>query len=211
MPHVATGVITDTGTKGLLRWIQQAMPDFYDQLSPQLIAQQRTKNATISGLGCAVPSSKLVAIYGGNYADRNPGIAGLGDYYNYESSAIPTTTISPVDTLDESAITTDLNIQPASNPVSAANVASTGATSASTAQTITALANAVSTGTLAAAQVSANNTLLQTNLLRAQQGLPPLTATTTASGMISVGSSSTIMILGIAAIAAFALMGKKSA
>jgi len=32
------------------------------------------------------------------------------------------------------------------------------------------------TATLTAAQIQANNTLLQTNLARAQQGLPPLTA-----------------------------------
>jgi hypothetical protein len=103
---------------------------------------------------------------------------------------------------------TDLTISPSSTTSDAASVASTAPTSNSLASAIQGIAAAVGVGTIAAAQVSANNTLLQTNLARAQQGLPPLTATTSASG-VSIGNSGTLLLLG-AGLLAVLFLSKKS-
>ena len=204
---VSTGVITDTGTKGLLKWIQQAMPDFYKVLSPQLIA--KAKGGTIAGLGC---NPQLKAIYGGSFSGRaGMGTVGYSSYVTYSAlPGLPTasdaSTLSDVDNPGFS----DLSIAPSSTSTNAVSAASSGNTSSALATTISSIAGAVASGTVAAAQISANNTLLQTNLARAQQGLPPLTSTVSASGLTTLSSPNTLLILGIAAIAILAMGGSKS-
>lgn len=193
-----TTVITDKGTKGLLKWIQSAMPDFYRQLSPQLVARQKSSNAALQGLGCA-RDAQLASIYAGNYSSR----AGMGDLTNYSSYATVGSDIY-------GSAPTDLTIAPSSTTTDASSVASSAPTSGSLASAIQGIAQGIAVGTVAYGQVQANNTLLAANLARAQQGLPPLGATTTATGMISVGSSSTLLLVGIAALAFFAMSGKKS-
>lgn len=220
MTPAATGVITSTGTKGLLTWIQQTMPNFYKGLSPTLIARQKSTNTTklLGRMGCP-PASRLAALYGGSF-DARRGMGAMGDYGSYVTYLAPAGYTAPSvgdSILSSSGVTnpgnSDLAISPTSTTSSAVTVASSAPTSSALATTISSLASAVSTGTLAAAEVSANNTLLQTNLARAQQGLAPLTATTGANGMISLGTSSstTVLLIGAAVVALVMFGGKKSA
>jgi hypothetical protein len=209
---VSTGVTTSGGTKGLLEWIQGAMPNFYAVLSPALINHQRSLNMAngFGRLGCG-QNARLKAMYSGNFSGR-AGMGNLaGSYVSYYSG-------SPV--IDSAALDSsvsqdlnDLTIQPATpTSASAAQVANTSPTSNSTATAISAIAGAVASGTIAASEISANNTLLQTNLLRAQEGLPPLSATTSSSGLVSLSSGSgTMLLVGGAILAAVLLGSKKSA
>lgn len=178
-----TDIITAKGTKGLLQWLKTSQPDFYAYLSPQLLAI--AKQATLKGLNCM------------------PKMSGLG-YSNYASYSAPTVSI-------DAGVNPGFNdLTIASGTSDAASAASSTPTSAGLAATIAALANGYTAVTLTGAQVSANNTLLQTNLARAQQGLPPLTLG--AGGTVAVaGSNSTLLLIGVAVIAAMALGGKKTA
>lgn len=180
-----TTIFASSGTKGLLQWLKSTQPDFYAYLSPQLIAA-----AKAPGMGC-MPASHM---------------GGLGDAYtSYVTDPSITTDIysSPNPGF------TDLTIAPSTTD--AVSASSSAPTSVALATTISALANGYSNATLTSAQISANNTLLQTNLQRAQQGLPPLTAQSLASGGIGLTSNSGLLLLGVAAVAAIMLGGKRSA
>ena len=181
-----TTIITSSGTKGLLQWLKAEQPDFYAYISPQLIAAAKAK-----GMGCMPPGR----------------MGRLGDAYGSYASYVSTPSITT--SLDTGANPgfTDLTIAPTTTD--ALSASTSAPTSAALATTISALANGYSSATLTAAQVSANNTLLQTNLARAQQGLPPLTATSLATGGIGLTSNSGLLLIGVAA-AALLLMGKKS-
>ncbi len=200
-----TGIITATGTKGLLQWIQQTMPDFYRVLSPQLVSMART--GQLAGFGCA-DQSTLGAIYRGDFATRSSQLEGLGDYATYANTEPSTGTITTTLDVSNPASNPDFTIPADSTTSNAASVANSTASSGNIANAINSIAGAVTAGTLASAQIQANNSLLQTNLLRAQQGLPPLTATTNAAGFTTLGDSTTLLILG-AAVLAVVMLSKK--
>ena len=188
-----TTIITSSGTKGLLQWLKAEQPDFYAYLSPKLIAKAKG----MSGLDCMPPSrmGRLGDTYG-TYAaygvTSSPATISAGGVYTGSNPGFSDLTIAPS--------TTD-----------ALSASSSAPTSSALATTISALASGYSSATLTAAQVSANNTLLQTNLARAQQGLPPLTATSLATGGISLTSNSGLLLLGVAAAALLLMSGKKAA
>jgi hypothetical protein len=185
-----TDIITAKGTKGLLQWLKTAQPDFYAYLSPQLVAI--AKQATLKGLNC-MPMQGL-----GRMSD------GYSSYVTqYASSSAPSSSI-------------DAGVNPGFNDLviapqttDAVSAASSTNTSQALANTISALANGYTAVTLTGAQVSANNTLLQTNLQRAQQGLPPLTMQT-AGGVTSLTSNSGLLLVGVAVVAALMLGKGKS-
>ncbi len=184
-----TTIVTSTGTKGLLQWLKSEQPDFYAYLSPQLLAMAQTPSPrAMSGFGCP------------------QGMRGFADgYSSYATGATPDVSIDA----GVNPGFTDLTVTPATSDAVAAS--SSAPTSTALATTISALANGYSSATLTAAQLSANNTLLQTNLQRAQSGLPPLTMSQAAGGGIGLTSNSGLLLLGVAVIAAFALGGKKTA
>lgn len=209
-----TGVITATGTKGLLQWMKTYQPALYAAANPQLLAYakkqngQATANRAANGPGLSLGKlASLRAIYGTTYAQRGS-LEGLGDYYSSYSGyttnsgappSIDLTSEINANAIDVGAISTttpDLTIPPSSNASDSASVASSSATSSGFASVISSIAKGIGTAALTAAQVQNNNTLLATNLARAQQGLPPLTATTAASGLTTIGSSSTLLLLG---------------
>lgn len=181
-------IITAKGTKGLLQWLKTTQPDFYAYLSPQLLALG-TKTA-MAGLACWKSTGM------GRFSD------GYSSYASYTSAPSPT-----IDAGVNPGFN-DLTIAP--QTTDAVSAASTSPTSNALANTISALANGYTAVTLTGAQVSANNTLLQTNLQRAQAGLPPLTMQT-ASGVTSLTSNSGLLLVGVAVVAMLALGGKKSA
>jgi hypothetical protein len=181
--------ITATGTKGLLQWLKSSQPDFYAYLSPRLMSY--AKGQVLQGLNC-MPPSKL---------------GRMGDAYSSYATYVQT---APIDT---NPITTDIsNPAPSSLNIAqsdAATAASATPTSSGLASAISAIAAGYSTATLTAAQVSANNTLLQTNLARAQQGLPPLTESALTGSALT--SNSGLLLLGVAVAAAVMLgAGKKA-
>jgi hypothetical protein len=186
---MSTTIFASSGTKGLLQWLKATQPDFYAYLSPQLIQAAKAKG--FSGIGCGYPA----------------GLGRMGDTYtDYAGAPAPATTdiyagVNPG--------FTDLTIAPSTTD--AVSASSSAPTSMALATTISALANGYSNATLTSAQISANNTLLQTNLARAQQGLPPLTAQALASGGIGLTSNSGLLLLGVAAVAAIMLGSKKTA
>lgn len=214
-----TGVITATGTKGLLQWMKTYQPTLYAAANPQLLAYAKKQNAQATANraanGGATPASMgVLGILAAGAFSRQQAMGSmlgeLGDYYvsySENSGAPPSIDLSSeIDTINVAPITPpatpDLTIPPTSNATDSASVASSSATSSGFANIISSIAKGVGTVALTAAQVNANNTLLQTNLARAQQGLPPLTATTTASGLTTLGSSSTLLLLGAAALIA---------
>jgi hypothetical protein len=218
----ATGVIPEGGTKGLLKWIQQAMPAFYAEMSPRLIALARGPGGNASTLGAinagrrarlsAGQRARLKSVYGGKFANRT-GLDGLGDYSSYVTGSISYT--DPTSGLSTSAYTStseinpgyeSLTVGPASTTSSVVNVANTAPASPSIANAIASIANGVAAGTVAAAQLKNNNTLLATNLQRAQQGLPPLTASIASSGLASLSSPLTLILF---AAVAFLFIGKE--
>lgn len=217
----ATGVITATGTKGLLQYLKTYQPALYRAANPQLLAYAKKQNAA--------SNAQLGALYRAKpYAQRPiSGMGALGDgggYYSsyfsdapLQNSSVPQIdltgeiTATPIDVGSISVGTPpDLVVNPSSSATDSASVASSGPTSSSFASIISSIAKGIGTATLTAAQVQANNTLLQTNLARAQQGLPPLTASTSASGLTTLGSSSTLLLLGGALlVGAMALGGSR--
>ena len=224
-----TGVITATGTKGLLQWMKTYQPALYAAANPQLLqfAKQQNAQATANRAANAPvlnpgKLASLRAIYGTTFAQRGS-LEGLGDYYSSYSGyttnsgappSIDLTSEINANAIDTGAIsvsTPDLTIPPTSNATDSASVASSSPTSSSFANIISSIAKGVGTGVLTATQVANNNTLLQTNLARAQQGLPPLTATTGITGMTTIGSSSTLLLLGGALLLGVVAMnaGKK--
>jgi hypothetical protein len=182
-----TTIITSSGTKGLLQWLKAEQPNFYAYLSPKLIAAAKAKG--MSGLNCMPPAR----------------MSGLGDSYGNYAQYVSAPSID----VGSNPGFSDLTIAPSTTD--AVSASSSAPTSAALATTISALANGYSSATLTAAQVSANNTLLQTNLARAQQGLPPLTATSLATGGISLTSNSGLLLIGVAAAALLLMSSKKTA
>lgn len=187
----ASAVITSKGTKGFLTWLKNAQPAVYQSINKKVIAHARGQAASnaMSGLLNCIPMKK----------------SGLGDLYaNYYSSSA-----APISAGDAGAGLTipDLNVQ--SNTTDSATAASNGNMSSGLASLISGAANAFSTVTLSQAQINANNTLLQTNLLRAQQGLPPLTTTVNAQGITTLSSSMLpILLIGGAAVLAVSMSKK---
>jgi len=200
-----TGVITATGTKGLLQYLKTYQPALYQKANPVLIAYAKKQN----GLGCMRTAAlgRLARI--GRLGDVSDD--GSGELID-DSSGLNVDSLTDFDA-GPVIVTTppDLVITNTSGASDSAAVASAGPTSSGFASIISSIANGFSTATLTAAQVSANNTLLQTNLARAQQGLPPLTATTAASGATLLGSSSNLLLLGGAALIALLVLGNKKA
>lgn len=187
---MASAVITSKGTKGFLTWLKNAQPHVYAAVNKPVIAQARKTAASnaMSGLLNCIPYPKT----------------GLGDLYSsyYTSSSSPLTADSG--TLSAPS---ELNIQ--SGTTDSATAATQNNMGAGLASLIAGIAGAVNTTTLTQAQISANNTLLQANLLRAQQGLPPLTSAVNASGITTLSSSMLpILLIGGAAILAVS-MGKQ--
>jgi hypothetical protein len=204
-----TGVITATGTKGLLQWMKTYQPTLYAAANPQLLQFAKQQNAQAA--------SQRASGFGFYTGARGLGRVGnIGELFapniSEQFTAIPLSQTAvntdPNTGLDLDALTTfdagpviatvppDLTITPDSSATDSASVASSGATSSGFASVISSIAKGIGTAALTAAQVQNNNTLLATNLARAQQGLPPLTATTGASGLTTIGSSSTLLLLG---------------
>jgi hypothetical protein len=190
---MSTTIIASSGTKGLLQWIKASNPGFYAYLSPKLIAGAKG----MAGLDCMPPGRM------GRLGDS------YGSYVDYTTSGAAAQISTGVVEAGDNPGYSDLTIAPSTTD--AISASSSSPTSSALATTISALANGYSSATLTAAQVSANNTLLQTNLLRAQQGLPPLTASTLSTGLTSLTSNSGLLLLGVAAAALLLMGGKKAA
>jgi hypothetical protein len=230
MNITGTGVITATGTKGLLQYLKTYQPDLYAAANPQLIAYAKQQNGEATAARAANGShlgrigrmgKGLRGILAAPPMSSQPMSGmfdGLGDYYGFSddggNSGAPTIDLTPdISPINVSPIDVstppDLTIAPTSGATDSASVASSGATSSGFANIISSIAKGIGTVALTSAQVNANNTLLATNLARAQQGLPPLTATTGATGLTTLGSSSTVLLLGGAALIAALVLGNK--
>jgi hypothetical protein len=219
-----TGVITATGTKGLLQYLKTYQPELYAAANPKLLSYAKTQNgvaaAQLASSGGAGASMGRLSGRVGNIGELFA--PNISESFTPIPVSISAVNVDPNTGLDLDALNTtvdtgpiiaavppDLVVTGDSSATDSASVASSGATSSGFASIISSIAKGIGTATLTAAQVSANNTLLATNLARAQAGLPPLTATTTASGLTTLGSSSTLLLLGGAVLIAALVLGNK--
>jgi hypothetical protein len=202
------------GFPGFFQWLAESDPVAYNHISanvpPHLLSQAkvlRTSGATVSGMG-------LGAVYKGKFADRfyKADIAGLGD----------TTGNAGVIAADSAPITT--NYSPAlistsfdagSAPLQTVAIADTGeSTSAptlSSAGSAQLVSSIVQAGQAIVTGVN-QQTLFNTNLARAQAGLPPLTMS--GSTITGIAADPTTLLLiggGILAVVLVMNMSKKSA
>lgn len=184
----ASAVITSKGTKGFLTWLKNAQPAVYQSINKKVIAHAKAKNASsaMSGLLNCIPMKGLGRLNDG--------------YVDYASSMLP------VQQVDVGSVP-DLNIS--SGTTDSATAATQNNMSSGLASLISGAANAFSSITMTQAQINANNTILQTNLARAQQGLPPLTTSVNAAGFTTLSSSLLpILLIGGAAVLAVSMSKK---
>lgn len=203
------------GFPGFFQWLAESNPVAYNHVAanvpPHLLSAAkvlRTGGATLSGMG-------LGSVYKGTFADRyyKADIAGLGD----------TTGNAGIIAADSAAVTT--NYAPAtistsfdagSAPLQTVSIADTGESNSSPTLTPAGASQLVSAITQAGQAVVTGinqQTLFNTNLARAQAGLPPLTGSGTAITGISADPTTLLLVGGgiIAAVVVMGMMNKKNA
>ncbi len=203
------------GFPGFFQWLAESDPVAYNHISanvpPHLLSQAkvlRTSAATISGMG-------LGAVYKGTFADRfyKADIAGLGDTTGNAGviaadSAPITTNYSPAlisTSFDSGSVATPQTVSIADSGESTSAPTLTSAGSAQLVSSIVQAGQAIVTGVN-------QQTLFNTNLARAQAGLPPLTMS--GSSITGVAADPTTLLLvggGILAVVVVMSMMKKSA
>ncbi len=225
MVHPITGPIkkpiTSTGVKGFLEWYKREQPAIYNKIAPQLphVAPKAFSNYNQM-------QRRLGCVYQGSY--KNRGVSGFGDFFDspqYDSSpAFELTTEPPaIGPIDVGTINVGSSYQ---QPIFSADtgsywspVAQAANTSISSAPTIAAIGQVIG----AASQIYMNNSqanlqqnVLNTQLQRAAQGLPPLNTSLAQLGVPivsggnlgSLGNSGMLLLLA-GGVALVALMGKK--
>ena len=214
--------ITATGMQGFLKWLQREQPVVYQQIAPQVQAQfPRVFSDYNQSMTQAIRSRAANAGLARRYRMRG-GLSGLG-----QGDMTDTYMTNPNLTINVASLTGDgsdapiidtsspaFNLQtPAIDTADAANTSpgtATGTTNAiaSMVAGITGLYTTVN-------QQQTANAITQLQLQRAQQGLSPLNIGMNANGIptiagLSAGSSS-MLLIGVAAIAALFLFGGKKA
>lgn len=222
--------ITTTGIKGFLLWFQREQPGLYNKIAPKLpaLVPKAFSNYTAT-------QKHLKKVYQGSFAKRaTNGMSGLADYSSYELPALYVTAASTAD-VDPISVNYSSQLAPVSyyaNPATFTTPVDTGDLSTVSVPPVTAAANTgtASNGIASAigqtvgaaasiymtnAQAALQQSVIQSQLARAQAGLPPLNTSLNQLGIptVSTGSLSTgsMMLLGGAALLAIMLAGGSSA
>jgi len=182
-----------TGLKGFMKWLQQDQPGVYAATAAK-IAKAVPKG--FSGFnGSALRTSQLRV---GRRSMRLRGYAGLGDCCSFSSVGVCAATCG------SSSINWGTCTSCAANSGASTGTCLTG---------IANIINSVAGAALTAQQQSEYDALLQQQLTRAQNGLPPLTVSSSGSGVPLIGSlsssGSALLWLGGGAIALYLLFGRK--
>jgi len=215
--------ITDTGVKGFLLWYKREQPHIYNKIAPKLPALVPRAFSNYTQM-----RNRLGKLYAGRFKNRQ--MSGLGDYFDFASydSSPPfqlTTEPPAIGPIDVGAIDIGSSyMQPIFSADTGSYYSSPVAQAANTSISSTPTINAIGQVIGAASQIYMTNqqanlqqSVLQTQLQRAAQGLPPLNTSLSQLGVpvVSTGnlgsmSNSGMLLLlagGIALIAITA--GKK--
>lgn len=215
--------ISTTGIKGFLQWFQREQPALYNKIAPQLpaLVPKAFSNYTAT-------QKHLRLIYKGNFsAQAKKSLGALSDYASYTLPALYVTSTSTADPIavnyssqlapayysDPATFTTSVDAGDTPtvsvSPVSAA--ANSGTASNAVANAISQTVGAAASIYMTNAQAALQQSVVQSQLARAQAGLPPLNTSLNALGVptVSTGalSSGSMLLLGGAALLAIVLSG----
>jgi hypothetical protein len=184
--------ISDTGLKGFLLWLKQDQPAVYKATAAK-IAQ--TVPRGFSGFNGSLKMTRRLAA-----ANRSMRLRGLGDCCG------GLTTVGICSALASPNICIDTSC-----------AANSGTTCSSSLTGIANIINSVTGAALSASQQASYNQILQQQLARANSGLPPLTVSSSASGIpilsglsgLTSGGTGTLLLVGGGAVLLYLLFGKK--
>jgi hypothetical protein len=181
--------ITDTGLKGFLLWLKADQPAVYAATASK-IAKAAPRG--FSGFNGSVKMSRRLAA-----GNRSMRLRGLGDCCGLTSVGICSALMSPNICIETSC------------------AANSGSTCSSDLTGIASIINSVAGAALTAALQAQYNSMITSQLARAQTGLPPLTLSSSSSGipllsgLTSGGTAGTLLLLGGGAVLLYLLFGKK--
>jgi hypothetical protein len=180
--------ITDTGLKGFLLWLKADQPGVYAATASK-IAKAAPRG--FSGFNGSVKMSRRLAV-----ANRSMRLRGLGDCCGLTSVGICSALMSPNICIETSC------------------AANSGSTCSADLTGIANIINSVTGAALTAAQQAQYNSMINSQLARAQTGLPPLTLSSSSSGIpllsgLAGGSTGTLLLLGGGAVLLYLLLGGK--
>jgi hypothetical protein len=183
-----TQAITDTGLKGFLLWLKQDQPGVYAATATK-IAKAVPKG--FSGFNGSVATSRRLAA-----GRRSMRLRGFGDCCGMSSVGICAALTTPNICIDTSC------------------AANSGATCSSSLTGIANIINSVTGAALSVAQQAQYNSIVNSQLARANSGLAPLTLSSTASGVpllsgLTSSSGGTLLLVGGAAVVLYLLFGRK--
>lgn len=175
-----TQAITATGLRGFLQWLQADQPAIYAATAKQIA---KAVPRGFSGFNGSVLQTRRLRA-----GNRSMRLRGFGDCCGVQSVGICAALTTPSICFDTSC------------------AANTGTSSAVDLTGIANIINSVSGAALSASEASSYNSMVQSQLARAQQGLAPLTLTSGAAGIRTIASSltsgtgGTILLIGGAAV-----------
>lgn len=150
--------ITDTGMKGFLKWLQQFQPAVYAKIAAQLPSKAPQLFSDFEAAG-------------GTLGAYQRGLSGLGD---------------ATTGLDLQSIDVTGDASSAIPTVDVADAANSGTTDSSSTDWLSSLINGVSQGFMTVTQAQTQQQLVNTQLQRAQAGLPPLSITPGTNGVPTI-------------------------
>jgi hypothetical protein len=225
--------ITQTGMKGFLLWFAREQPAIYAKIAPKLPAAAPKAFGNYMQMQKRLGEIYKSKPFPKSCVSSKSGMAGFGDYYGvpgYTSapaatispdfyaaySAAPGLSFTPSDPNTILGDVPDVSV-PTSSPsipiAPIANAANSGVISSRTASAIGSVIGATSAILMTNSQAALQQQAVNANLARAAAGLPPLNTSLNSLGVPTVGTSGsidsgTMLLLGLAAVAAVVLTSK---
>jgi len=221
LPVAVKSPIKETGVRGFLLWYKREQPALFDKIAPKLPV---TVPKAFSGY--IDRQKRLGALYAGRGFAHRAGISGLSDYFDYVSAPAPVTidlsseiSSVPIDTgsfnFTQPTFNSDTGSfnMPNISPIAAA--ANSGSASTPIVNAIGQVIGAVSQVYMTNNQAALQQQVLQTQLQRAQAGLPPLNTSLNQLGVPTIstggtlGNMGTVFLIGGGLLLAILLGGAK--
>jgi len=194
--------IKDTGVRGFLLWFKREQPALFNKIAPQLPV---TVPKAFSGY--LDRTTRLGELYRNKMYSHRVGLEGMGDYFDYVASPMPdlvsidlTSQISPIDVgtidLGQPTFNTDTGSfsMPNISPIAAA--ANSGSASTPIVNAIGQVIGAASQIYMTNQQAALQQQVLNTQLQRAQAGLPPLNTSLNQLGVPTISSTGNLGNMG---------------
>jgi len=191
-----TQAISATGMKGFLLWLQQDQPAVYAATASKIA---KAAPRSFSGFNGSVLRNIRLAQGKRSMALRGYGALGCcSSTCSAFLATVPTCSVA---------------VAPNVGCIDTSCAANTGTTCSSSLTGVANIITAVSSAALNASDAAAYNNLVSTQLSRAQQGLPPLTLSSTTAGIPTIpgltSGTSTLVLLGGAALVLYLMFGRK--